>query len=156
MSWLTNHTIEHVIQRFADRATRDAFLGVFPLNELPRQVERRPAFLIVNTQTADLPGLHWLCLLLFDDGRGEVFNSVGQPPPSAVAQWMNVMTRVWTYNSETYQSPGTATCGAYCIYVVLHRLQHSTLSQTLQPFTTSPLVNDCLITHYYRIIKDAL
>ena len=156
MSWLTNHAIERLIHRSANRVTRAAFLGVFPLNRLPRRVERRPALLIVNTQTADLPGRHWLCLMLFANGHGEVFNSLGLPPPTTIARWMNTMARVWTYNHETYQLPGTATCGAYCVYVVLHRLRHPSLSRTLQPFTTSPAVNDHLITRYYRRIKQSL
>ena len=86
MSWLTNHTIERFIRRLSDRSTRSAFLGVFPLNELPIRVERRPALLVVNTQTSDLSGSHWLCLMLFEDGHGEVFNSFGLPPPTAVAR----------------------------------------------------------------------
>ena len=156
MSWLTNHTIERVIQHYADHMTRHAFLGVFPLNNLPRKVEQRPAFFIVNTQPDDLPGRHWLCLMLFEDGHGEIFNSIGQPPSTAIAQWMNRMCRVWTYNSEQYQSFSSATCGAYCIYVVLHRLQYPSLSRTLRPFTVNPTLNDCLMTQYYRIIKQHL
>ena len=156
MSWLTNHAMTRLIRRYADTTTQHAFLGVYPLNELPRRVIHRPAFLIVNTQTADLPGRHWLCLLLFNGGYGEVFNSAGQPPPTAVARWMNRMAHVWTYNHETYQSPGTATCGAYCVYVILHRLQYPSLSRTLRPFTPSPRLNDRLITRYYRIIKQSL
>ena len=156
MSWLSNHDIERAIHHHADDVTRRAFLGVLPLDALPRKVEQRPAFLIVNTQTSDLPGNHWLCLLLFDDGRGEIFNSSGQPPPTAIAQWMNEMCRVWTYNSEQYQSFGSAMCGAYCIFVVLNRLQHSSLSQTLRPFSTSLASNDVLMTRYYRRIKQNL
>ena len=156
VSWLTNHEIEAVIERFADRSTREAFLGIFPLDTLPPRVEQRPAFLIVNTQTADLPGRHWLCLLLMDNEYGEVFNSVGVPPPPAIARWMSEMVDVWTYNDKTYQLPGTATCGAFCVYVILHRLQYPSLSRTLRTFTTSLSVNDCLITHYYRIIKQAM
>ena len=156
MSWLTNHTIERLIQGLATAETRRAFLGVFPLNGLPRYIHQRPAFLVVNTRTNDLPGDHWLCLLLLDDGRGEVFNSTGLPPPTLIARWMNRMARVWTYNEQAYQSPGSATCGAYCVYVILHRLQYPTLSQTLQPFLPDPLVNDRLMTRYFRIIKDSL
>ena len=153
MSWLSNHTLKRLIQRFANAQTRQAFLGVFPLNELPRHIVQRPAFLIVNTQTNDLPGSHWICLMLFADGHGEIFNSLGLPPPTAIARWMNRMSDIWTFNDKTYQSPGTSTCGAYCVYVILHRLQYASLSRTLRPFTSSPAVNDVLISHYYRIIK---
>ena len=156
MSWLTNHEIVRIVQCMGNQATRDAFLGVFALNKLPQRLEQRPAFLIVNTQTDDLPGRHWLCLMVFDDGYGEVFNSAGLPPPSDIARWMNGMTLEWMYNQETYQAPGTATCGAYCVYVILNRLQFSSLAQTLQPFTTSPNVNERLIMYYYGIIKQAL
>ena len=49
------------------------FLGVFAINLLPF-VPRylRPCGFIVNTDSANLPGQHWIAVVLTTDGHGEV------------------------------------------------------------------------------------
>lgn len=151
MSWLSNHTLERLIHQYGDECTRDAFHGVMSINLLPLKVSEFPWLAIVNTQTSNLPGEHWICLIIDSDGHGEVFDSMGRPPPSRVAQWMNTHCRHnWNYTTLVYQTPGTAICGAFVLYVILHRLQKRSLTETLRVFSTSTHLNNELVTRYFH------
>lgn len=153
MSWLTNHTLERLIYRYASEPTRLAFYGAIAIDQLPGVVNEHPWIAIVNTQESHLPGAHWLCLIIDSDGSGEVFNSTGQPPPPKVSLWMNKHCRgKWTYNTLTYQTPGTATCGAFVLYVVLHRLCQRTLTDTLRVFSSDTVSNDRYVTRFFHML----
>lgn len=107
------------------------FLGVYPLNRLPRGL-RKPdkaaaCGLIANTDTDNLPGQHWIACILLPYGRGEVFDSFGQVPPPRVQLWMNKhCPRGWTFNSTLIQSPTSTLCGGYCLYYLYERLVQKT------------------------------
>ena len=153
MSWLSSQQLERFILHHADAVTRRGFLGVFPMNQLPRHVPHLPALLIVNTQTDNQPGQHWLCLFLTGDGRGEVFDSFGMAPPPSITRWLRRRVRDWTYNRFTYQSPLSATCGAFVLYVALHRFRHRSLTETLRVFTSSLTNSDKFVTQYCRTLN---
>ena len=53
MSMLSAKDIEKAIHRHADKATRDAFHGVFSIDQLPFAVPHYPFFMIVNTQAME-------------------------------------------------------------------------------------------------------
>ena len=51
------------------------FDGVFSADSLPE----KPRLLVVNTDPANQPGRHWVCMSV-KDGYGEYFDSFGLPP----------------------------------------------------------------------------
>ena len=63
----------------SDPATRRLFGKVCAANELPEQIEQRPALYIVNTDPAPSPGRHWI-VMYFGNGPGEYFDSLADEP----------------------------------------------------------------------------
>jgi len=47
----------------SNKLTQKIFKGVYALDELPKQVSR-PSILVVNTDTSDEKGMHWLGLFV--------------------------------------------------------------------------------------------
>jgi len=92
------------------------FVGVFPLNKLP-QALRAPANLIVNTDTHNLPGEHWLGVSYQKDGTVYAFDSFGFFYPRILRVYLNKIrrTRPVIYNRIHYQSIHEQTCALYCI-----------------------------------------
>ena len=97
------------------------FRGTFPVNKLP-PVSQYPSCYVVNNQTENLPGQHWIAIWVDEKRVGEVFDSFGMLPPTWIQLWMNRNCRYWTYNQKLYQNPLTNLCGAYCIYYLVHRI----------------------------------
>ena len=123
MSWLSEKEIVRLIRRHADPITLEGFQGVFPMDELPFAVGKYPFFMIVNTQAHNLPGEHWIAVFIGKDKRGEIFDSFAMPPSNTLIRWMNQFTRTFTSSRTAYQHPLSATCGAYVLYYILHRLR---------------------------------
>ena len=149
MSWLSTKDLIEKIKRNADGATLAAFHGVFPMDELPFAVPHYPFFMIINTHSHNLPGEHWIAIFIDADRRGDIFDSLALPPSNILIRWMNRFTRSFTRNPFTYQHPFSASCGAFTLYYILHRLHNSDCMT--EAFTTDIVINEQRIQHFYAI-----
>ena len=59
-----------------DRYSQDMFVGVFPMDRLPKQF-KTPACMIINSASSSSQGEHWLAVFIDQYGRGEFFDSYG-------------------------------------------------------------------------------
>lgn len=91
------------------------FLGVFPRDELPNVGGGGTCAFVINTDSSNLPGQHWIAVYL-RKGRAFVFDSFGESPPLKLQNWLNNRGLEWTCNLRRVQSPESTLCGAYCIY----------------------------------------
>ena len=153
MKWLTTLDLENFILQFANEATRKAFLGVFPMNYLPRNISQLPVFFIINTNTSNLPGQHWKAVYISTKRLGEVFDSLATPVGLQLQQWMNRFTKKWTPSSMTLQNPISPSCGAYVLYFVMTRMKHKSLKSCLLPFTNNVVENDRIVEQFLIFIQ---
>lgn len=151
MSWLTNKELETKIKQHGDKATRDAFYGVFSIDNLPFAVPRYPFFMIVNTQAHNLPGEHWKTVFIDKDRRGEVFDSLALPLTNTLIRWLNRFTRTFTVNHLAYQHPLSASCGVFAMFYVLHRLKNPNCVTTM--FTASLHDNESRVLDFYHMLQ---
>ena len=124
------------------------FLGVYSRDYLPILFNSTAATagFIVNTDTSNLPGTHWIACVLLPDGRGEVFDSFGQIPPSSLQVWMNIhCPRGWFYNTTCIQGPITTLCGGYCLFYLYHRLVSSMTMQNIITMLSNATNSDYVI-----------
>lgn len=147
MSWLSGYEIENAIYTHADDVTREAFHGVYSIDQLPFAVPHYPFFMIVNTQAHNLPGAHWISVFIDKNRRGEVFDSLAIPLPKPMSRWMNQFTRSLTRNHLTYQHPLSDSCGAFAVYFVLHRLRSKV------NFSSSLYENENKVRNFYHSLQ---
>ena len=62
----------------SDPFTKSVFTSVVPSDRLPDTVLEKPRGFIVNVDTSDGPGSHWVAIYLTADGKGEFMDSYGQ------------------------------------------------------------------------------
>ena len=75
MSWLSDHDLERAISKFADKETQYAFCGIYPVDTLPIISPQGPRiFIIMNIDTHNLPGKHWIALHIDKEHHGKVFD----------------------------------------------------------------------------------
>ena len=85
---LTSDKILSLVSK--DKKLSNSFIGVYPIDKLPHLKppvgtgrRRKPITLIVNTDTENLDGQHWLAVFIdHENNVGEVFDSFAQIPPS--------------------------------------------------------------------------
>lgn len=134
------------------RVRRD-FRGVFPCDLLPNFVQQGvPHAFIINLDSHDKPGSHWVALYINSYGHTVYFDSFGAPPfKPSIHSFILRNSRTFVYNSMVLQSFTTQTCGYYCIYFIERMCRGVTLYECLQHFNSRfPQRNDRLIRHLVR------
>ena len=148
---ITNSVLHRLARK--DYKLRRCFLGVFPINRLP-YIRRYPAALIVNTDTHNLPGQHWIAVYIDENKLGEVFDSFGRLPPTRLQRWMNVnCRRGWTYSANALQFPFSTNCGAFCLYCLLHCSRNYSLTRIVSHLSTSSFAkNDLTLKRFMKSV----
>lgn len=92
------------------------FIGVFPLNQLPPPSSyRRPFCFIVNTDTANLPGKHWIAVSFAKNGIVRAFDPLGVYYPAMLCDYLARSNRRVSFNHVMYQDPTSRLCGQHCL-----------------------------------------
>jgi hypothetical protein len=90
------------------------FLGVFPLDKLPAKISYGDKF-IVNTDTSNLPGEHWLAVSYRKPGIVYAFDPLGVYYPTKLINFLCHHAVCVRVNHIMYQHPLSNTCGQHCL-----------------------------------------
>jgi hypothetical protein len=119
---------------WSDKWTRSSFLGCFPTDKIPTIIEKYPASLIINLDTHQKPGTHWVAAYIENASTVFYFDSFGplnclypinskphpycmSGPNATIYDFLNRFESV-TMNKFIYQSIFADNCAHYCIYFV--------------------------------------
>ena len=113
------------------------FLGVYSRDQLPplmitgggatTTTTSLPVTLIINTDTSNHDGIHWVAIYISTCREGEYFDSFAQYPPNQIALWLNRYTKnhwkciLKPSHQYSIQHPFTNVCGAYAVYYARER-----------------------------------
>lgn len=120
------------------------FIGVYSRDCLPMSLincrrQQPPLTLIVNTDTSNLGGRHWVAVFIDELYHGEYFDSLSQPIPQHISLWLSRFSNQWNYVLRPFidppiQSINSLTCGAFTYYFVRQRPFVDSSEQVLLPF----------------------
>lgn len=151
MSLLSDKDISKKIRKFAHPYSRKLFLGVFSRDELPAMIPHYPCSLIINTDTKNLPGKHWVAIYISSFREGEYFDSFGQQPSEYVGKWLNQFTLYWkVVNKYPLQNALSLYCGSYALYFINERPQRRNVRDVKQVFTLDVFRNDDFVKRYFN------
>jgi hypothetical protein len=121
--------------------TSEGFQGVFSSDRLPEE----PKLLVCNTDPHHRPGEHWICINVDVQGRGEYFDSLGQPPSETFKHYLNEHCRSWTFNKRQLQSILSRFCGHYCCFYCVFRSRGVVMNRIVNQFSRDTCFNDVLV-----------
>ena len=133
----------------------DGYLGTFARNELESlKISHYPSFVIVNLDTRDGNGSHWIAIAMF---LNDVYicDSLGAliPNNDFPKELINFLYRVSfrrrLHITRQLQPTNSNTCGLYCIFFVHYCSSHTFVS-FLSKFSTNLTVNDLLVSLYAK------
>jgi len=153
MSWLSAEELNDKVRRNADKDVLIAFHGVYSIDSLPEFIHTRPFLMIVNTHTKNLPGEHWIAILIDEQRNGEVFDSLALPVSNILIRWLNRFTKKWKKNELMFQHIFSASCGVFALYFILNRLRVKDFETFTALFDKKSHVNECLVQVFYRSLK---
>lgn len=117
--------------------TRDIFLNVYAMDQLPKEkISRTRWILIMNCCPANLRGEHWIAMYCENDNL-EFFDSFGMSPLmyEGVPDFIEKQkTNSVKYNCKQLQSIDSDACGHYCIVYAVWRAQGYSLYDIMERF----------------------
>lgn len=116
---------------YRDPITAPTFQGVFSSDQIPSLHPR--SHIVVNLDSAQQPGSHWLALYTKNENHLEFFDSLGQSPEFYGGNILSYTAQfpVVQFNSNSFQSVTSNVCGQYCIYYLLRRCQGQSMEAIL-------------------------
>ncbi len=93
------------------------FIGVFPVNKLPTHLIS-PSSFIVNTDTHNLPGKHWLAVSYNKNKKIYVFDPFGLFYPYLLRHYLHKLPHrgtIYYNNNVMLQNIDETNCGWYCL-----------------------------------------
>lgn len=130
--------------------TKEAFLDVYPSDQLPEIISRYPACFVANASSSRSRGSHWLAFYAASPTELEFFDSYGNSPAyfgGPLSEFAKGFQQV-NFNPLTLQSDTTAVCGQYCVYYLLCKCRGQTLKEILLPFVHKNICNDIRVYNY--------
>lgn len=152
MSWLSTTTLVRKIKRNADDVTRNAFEGVYSMDQLPKTIPHYPFLMIINTHSHNLPGEHWISVFINKQREAEVFDSLAMPMSITLMRWLNRHSWRWKRNDRRYQNPFSSTCGAFVLFYALQRAR-SSFQCVINLFKNSYHDNERIVDAFYQRLK---
>jgi hypothetical protein len=154
MSWLTSRQLVNLVKKNGTRETLKAFIGVYPIDKLPKRLPHVPALLIINSDSNNLPGTHWKAVYISAERKGEVFDSLTTPVSIHLARWLNTFTNArWKRTPRIIQHPLSAICGVYVLYFILNRLKVKSAKSIMKQFGSSTFANDKAMLDFFSSMR---
>jgi hypothetical protein len=138
----------------SNRITSSLFRGVFACDEVPPSMAL-PAAIIVNTDTTQEPGAHWIAFYQEREGEVEYFDSYGKPL-TFYGPKVEVLGKDKRVISQAHQlqSNLTTVCGQYCMFFLLRRCSGESFAHIVHLFTASQTSNDTMVCQYVNFHFD--
>ena len=103
-----------------DEYAKRYFIGVFPRDKLPQAQFKYPYSLIMNTDTSENKGQHWLAMHYDTNKYCTFFDSYGNSPKFyKLDNYIKQTSSDYEWNRQQIQDPFSVVCGHYCIFFIL-------------------------------------
>lgn len=135
------------------REVLPSFDGVFPINQLPITHKKKYS-LILNTDSDNLPGKHWIAVMVRPDKEAFVFDPLGYPPPLKLQQWFVQRNIRWTSNTRQVQSSVSTLCGLFCIYFLWFATSDTLYDEHFVNIMNILFPTKSNVTNYDIIVRD--
>jgi hypothetical protein len=127
------------------------YIGSFARNELHQiKIKTFPAFLVINLDTRQSHGTHWIALAVY---QNEIFicDSLGGINPSStlpikLIDYLNILTNHrQIFMTKQLQSINSEFCGQYCVLFIKQMSENNSFCQFLSIFTRDKHKNDAIV-----------
>ena len=124
--------------------------GVVPKDLLPPPEEGVKLF-IVNLDTSNKQGSHWIVLLLSKECICEYFDPLGNNIDNYIAEYLNTHSLPVLVNTKQCQNHNTLSCGKFCLFYCFFRSRCKTMQEILNYFKHDTVYNDILVNCFYEV-----
>lgn len=144
-----------VLKKILDAGVnQNYYTNVLPCDQL-YHVKSNQFAIIVNSDKAKDPGQHWLAIFKeYDSDNIEFFDSCNMPLSfydKSIKNFLELHSKNIVRNQKRYQSAFSATCGEFCIYYLVHRVNGYRFIDLMNGFNRVDLTkNDDMVKQFIR------
>ena len=110
---MNNFQINKILKN--DKFTKKIFYGALPIDKLPKKI-KYPSCLIINNQSSEKQGEHWMAIYFDKKKEAIFFDSFGLSPKSYnLDKFLIKFSKKYSFNNIQLQSIFSSYCGYYCI-----------------------------------------
>ena len=124
-------------------------------DQLPVRVQNRAQSFVVNTDSCDREGTHWVVFHFPKEGPAELFDSFEQAPETSHPCFRSVLIANGTqykFNTVRVHPEDGDTCGLYCVHFVKYRYRNFTLEDIVNEFSArDPKTIEAELNFVYNI-----
>lgn len=136
--------IKHILENHPD--TRANFLGVFPIDELPKKRPDPPYGLVINYDPASQVGSHWVSIYADSDST-HFHDSLGFTPVKIeIPQFLDPVP--FTATIKPIQHPRSDACGHHAVTFLVRRAQGISTEDYLSRFGADKRENDRVVKNF--------
>lgn len=132
---------------FNNTKTKSLFRGVCSYQELPDFIQENSGFYIINTDSVEGRGIHWLVVYKISKNMIYFFDSLGESPErysSKIKLFLELSAQEYSYSRKRIQG-NSDLCGDYCILFAYFISSGLTLLDFLNLFGSNFIANDNLV-----------
>ena len=144
---MNNLQINEILKN--DKFTKKIFYGALAIDKLPKKV-RYPSCLIINNQSSEKQGEHWLAIFFNKKKEAIFFDSFGLSPVNYnLDTFLIKFSKKYTFDNKKIQSFFSTYCGYYCILFLLLISRGKTLKYFQNQFQ-NVFKNDNMIKKFIK------
>ena len=119
-----------------------SFRGTFPLNKIPK-FKTFPSSVIVNSQTDEYPGAHWLAVYINEKKQIFYFDSFGLGIIEyRIHKSLSQYNNKYVYNKVCIQDVSSISCGLYCIAFIKKCTSETSFNNFINKFSNVNLLTN--------------
>ena len=121
------------------------FCGVFAGDQLPKKIIY-PCGFVVNTDTKNKKGEHWIAIYFRDKDNSIFFDPMGfSPKYHKFLRYLKQHSKTYEWNDQQIQGLLSINCGYFCVLFIQKISRNCGFGRFLKFFRKNKLFNDALI-----------
>ena len=132
--------------------TSQLFQGCFPCDRPPPQITRLPSVLIINLDSQNSGGSHWIALIYTKGRKVFYFDSLALPISKCISNHFLKNFSILK-NVHTYQSSLAKTCSHHCISLVYFLSLNYSFPQYIKLLDSQPNPDLFVTKIVYKLIN---
>ena len=139
---MNNHQIEGLLLR--DGCVSSKFRGAIPYDLLPSKTTSFPSLYVVNSDSSDGRGKHWMCIYMEEEGKmPELFDSLARGVhhyDRKIEDFIIKHGPRYKTNVKRIQGQNSDVCADYCILYAYFRCRGVSMEKFLRMFSDEDFV----------------
>ena len=142
---MNNFDLEQKI--LTDPLANHKFGGVLAADELPHRIKQKPVFYIVNNDTSDKPGKHWI--VIYNGEYVEYFDPLAESPNRVIEQFLSRASQNgYLRMTSPVQGQQSRKCGQFCLYYCYYRVRNYSMNCIVNSLTLDFAMNDYIVDQF--------